>query len=798
MSVFTCTSSFAMVLFEVYCDGKEVRLVEEKNLKQGLFKQEVLHKLESLCTQEELPACNAACPIHVDMKSIMKSAAQGDFKGAYTMYAKVVPFPRIIAYSCDAPCQKACKRMEIGGAVNIRDLETAAVNFGFSERKKLLFLPKNSNRISIVGGGLRGLTAAYDLVKKGYKITIYEKSNQLGGSLWDIPEEKLPRHIIEEDIEELLKYPINIKYQEEVLCDTIEQAEEFLKISGDQALYISCRTSLFTQADENTLMVNASPVFTGSRTLQQQSKSTISEIFDGRSAATSIDRAVKNVSVMAGREKEGAYETKLFTNTSQYPFASPVEKASAQYSREEATEEAKRCIQCECLECVKGCAFMQHYKSYPKKFVRETYNNLSIPIGTHHANKPINNCNACGQCESICPNGLSMADVYLAARSVMVDTKKMPQSAHEFAMLDMEYSNGEDYFMAKNQKGFENSAYMFFPSCQLSASEPELTEVIYGDLCERLEGGVGIMLACCSIIAKWAGETKVFEENLNQLIFHWEQMGKPKVITACPTCGKTLAEHTDMEVVGIWELLKDKEPAENAAGIPQTMVVHDACSSRYDEKTQEDIRGLAYHLGYQLEEIHYSKKITPCCGYGGLTPFADRELANEITKKRTVQTERPFLTYCVNCRDRFLKEGKESYHILELLYGEVKGIRRISPTWSERQENRASVKQSLLKNQWGIEIMPKENVELFIRKELEQILEERMILRSNISDAILHGEKMNERFLDPKTNCYITSYKPKNVTFWVVYKPRETGYEIINAYSHRMTLEKRPGQEDYK
>ena len=69
-----------------------------------------------------------------------------------------------------------------------------------------------------------------------------------------------------------------------------------------------------------------------------------------------------------------------------------------------------------------------------------------------------------------------MSEVFLAARSIMVNSKKMPPSAHEFAMLDMEFSNGNNFYFGEHQKGHEESKYVFFPSCQLGASEPELLE----------------------------------------------------------------------------------------------------------------------------------------------------------------------------------------------------------------------------------------------------------------------------------------------------------------------------------
>lgn len=759
------------------------------NLKEGLIKQDTLHALEALCTQEEPPACQSTCPVHLDVRSMMKAIGEGDFSKAYTLYSKGIPFGKIIAYSCDHPCENHCKRNEAGGTIRIRDLEKAIVTYGYKKRKKLLLLPENDKKVAIVGGGIRGLTAAYDLAKKGYKITIYDRSKQLGGSLWDLPRDTLPETIIREEIEELLLYPMTIVYNEDIKLDTLTDCEGFLKKVDADILYVSCYSPVFRLGDNHTLVTSNDHILTGSRGDEKHKNSPIYSIYDGRSAATAIDRILKKVSIMAGREKEGPFKTTLFTSLDDVFIEGAIESSSDIYTAEEAILESKRCIQCECLECVKGCPFMAHYKSYPKKYVREVYNNLSIAIGRRHANGLINTCNTCEQCEAICPNGLNMSAVFLAARGIMVDSKKMPQSAHEFAILDMELSNGEGYYLAEHQKGHAKSDYVFFPSCQLGASEPELLEEVYEDLCHKLDGGVGLLLGCCSIMAKWSGEATIFKENINQLRSSWEALGKPQVIVACPTCLKTLKNEANMDAVGIWELFIENNWPIPLNGKDKPLMVHDACGTRYDEKTQKDIRVLAQGMGYHLGELKYTKATSPCCGYGGLTPFVDKALAGEITQNRVEQTSEAFLTYCINCRDRFLTEEKGAYHILELLYDKVP-VRRMPPTWSLRQDNRLMIKEKLLKNNWGKDIMEKEQLNLEINPELEALLNDRMIVRRNINDAIVNGEATNEKFCDAKTGYITTAYKPKNVTFWVVYKPKGNGYEVINAYSHRMTFEK--------
>lgn len=119
-----------------------------------------------------------------------------------------------------------------------------------------------------------------------------------------------------------------------------------------------------------------------------------------------------------------------------------VEPAAQTYSVSEAALEATRCLQCECLICVRECVYLQKYKGYPRVYARQIYNNASIVKGLHTANALVNGCALCGQCEELCPENFSMAELCLSARRDMVERDFMPPSAHEFALEDMESASG--------------------------------------------------------------------------------------------------------------------------------------------------------------------------------------------------------------------------------------------------------------------------------------------------------------------------------------------------------------------
>jgi Fe-S oxidoreductase len=413
-------------------------------------------------------------------------------------------------------------------------------------------------------------------------------------------------------------------------------------------------------------------------------------------------------------------------------------------------------------------------------------------MGNHDANGMINTCALCGQCEAICPNGLNMAEVFLAARRQMVHSGKMPPSAHEFALLDMNYSMSDAFSLARHQRGRNTSAAVFFPGCQLPASEPELVRRVYADLSERLDGGVGLLLSCCGIIAHWSGNTAQFDRVKKQLTDHWEKLGSPELITACPSCASTLSlmgikNRSIFDVLGEIGPPKPEKKSEPDGTAP-VLVLHHACGARHDNVIRKRVRGLAAEAGITVEESANDKH-SPCCGYGGLMPFANAPASEGHTVTALEQLagnrDAPLLTYCVNCRDRFRAKGRDARHLLEILYPPALPWKY--PTWSLRQENRAKLRRDMLQDLWDEKTEEAPLMELIIGEELERKLEGTHILHSDIRAAISRAEAEQTKLLDPKTGHFLASHRPANVTFWVEYSPEGAGFRVYNAYSHRMS-----------
>lgn len=745
------------------------RITKEYRMKQ-VFDQNTLREREYPCVQEEPAWCVAACPLHLDAKKLAAAVARGDFSEGLALMETVTPFTRILAAGCEAPCEGACKLGEIGDGIRINSLEQACVIYGEPKRHRKLPMMGKKKSVAVLGDDLFSLAVVAELVKKSYAVTLYHPGETLSlNTPTTISGDAVSRDL---DAFGQLKFTSRTWSGEDLT--TLKASYDLLCLSRAMLDHYC-----LGQTDETTMYLADADIFGG-----RADRGIVYALMDGKFAATSIDRYVQGVPVGQDRDKEGPYETRLYTSLAEVE-ATPAQVSRGEIpSRDVAMAEAERCIQCECLECVKGCAYLKHYKRYPKQALREVYNNLSIVMGNHMANGLINACTLCEQCVAICPNDFNFPEVCKLARDTMVETQKMPPSAFEFALLDMEFSQSEEFFLARHQAGFETSRYLFFPGCQMGAVMPRTLERAYADLSGRLEGGVGLVLGCCGAMAFWAGQTEMFDETITQLRTAWEDLGKPVIIAGCPTCRQMLSTQLGTEVTGIWDYLYDIMPLEIFDNADYS--IQDACGARFEPEVQKSVRDLAGRAGLNLTEPKYSGDSAPCCGYGGLVSFSNREVAAELTDFAANQSPLPALSYCANCRSRFAAGNKDSLHLLELFYGRED---EVNPTLSARRRNRKEVRRSLLKNHWQEEMKDETRAfRIIYDADVTAKMEERMILDEDIYAVFQAIRQGAPTIYEQSSETHLASHRLGNVTFWVRYVPEGNDYRVLSVYSLRMQV----------
>lgn len=156
-------------------------------------------------TAQTIP-CITMCPAHVNVPGYIALIGAEDYAGAVKLIRDRNPFPTACALVCEHPCERKCRRLIIDDAVNIRGLKKYAVDCAPSD--SVPNPTKNvstGKRISIIGAGPSGLTAAYYLALMGHSVTVYEEREKPGGMLrYGIPEYRLPKALLENDIRAIL------------------------------------------------------------------------------------------------------------------------------------------------------------------------------------------------------------------------------------------------------------------------------------------------------------------------------------------------------------------------------------------------------------------------------------------------------------------------------------------------------------------------------------------------------------------------------------------------------------------
>ncbi|SHJ25818.1 pyridine nucleotide-disulfide oxidoreductase/dicluster-binding protein [Halodesulfovibrio aestuarii] len=756
------------------------------------MEQHELRQWEAQCTQEDAPHCQAQCPLHIDVRTFCKKMAAGKINEAWAVLYKSMPMPHITANICNGLCMETCLRKDLGGSINMPELESyCAANA--TKNPPVRPLPSKGKRVLIIGGGLSALAAAWDLAKKGISPTI------LSTEAYDDVASNIPEKAFEQHEQAMKKLGVLFSSEElpEDLAEICTKWDAVLLATSEVANQYPCEL-----INPKTLQTNISSVFTVPFPCIATS---IERIALGRTLALSAERSIQNVSLTAGRDTEGPYQSRLQTAVSSVSSLPRLPAGDEGYDEATAMLEAGRCLQCECMQCVNNCVYLAEFKSYPKVYARHIYNNAAIVMGTRHANKMINSCMLCGLCEEICPEDFAVQNLCLTARQEMVADSTMPPSAHEFALRDMAFANTAG-MLAKNAPSASASTYAFFPGCQLPAISPHLVESTYNYLRDSLEEPVGLFIHCCGAPAHWAGQKDLTEATTRQILQQWEIMGKPELITGCPTCASMFAELLpQIPTRSLWEVLEEVGLPAKARMPQQPYVLHDPCSTRHDEPMRAHVRAIIEKLAVSITEPRLSGLLTECCGFGGLLDSANPELSRKASQHRAetlsacTEDEQDVLTYCAMCRDMLARTGKRTIHLLDILFPNCNAALSCCDAdpatipvtgFSDRRENRIRLKEHLLTTVWGeAESVTKENAPTITYTEQAAAnMEERRILRSDIRKVVDYVEATNSSLFNTQTQRNVASFRPVGVTYWIEYTKDNDAYCIHNVWSHRMQI----------
>ena len=190
--------------------------------------------------------CMEGCPVSVKIPEFLSYMKDGDFEGAYKKIKETNALPAICGRVCpqEKQCESKCVRGIKGEAVAIGRLERFAADYHMANADdEILKAQPNGKKVAVVGSGPSGLTAAGELSKRGYDVTVYEAFHTAGGVLmYGIPEFRLPKDIVQKEISTLKK--MGVKIETNVIIGRTLTVDELLDEMGYDAVYIGSGAGL--------------------------------------------------------------------------------------------------------------------------------------------------------------------------------------------------------------------------------------------------------------------------------------------------------------------------------------------------------------------------------------------------------------------------------------------------------------------------------------------------------------------------------------------------------------------------
>ena len=163
--------------------------------------------------EAKYPPCRKACPGGINVQAYIALVAQKKFEEALEIIRQSIPFPSVCGRVCFSPCEDACTRKDVDEPLSIRSLKRLVADYEVSSGiKKLEATPKtHEEKIAIIGSGPAGLTAAFELAKIGYPVTVFERLSKPGGCLrYCIPEYRLPQEVLDREIDYIRQTGVEI------------------------------------------------------------------------------------------------------------------------------------------------------------------------------------------------------------------------------------------------------------------------------------------------------------------------------------------------------------------------------------------------------------------------------------------------------------------------------------------------------------------------------------------------------------------------------------------------------------
>lgn len=245
------------------------------------------------CLQCRRADCRNGCPVQVKIPEFLALIAQGQFAEAAQKLKETNALPAVCGRVCpqEEQCEKHCILAKKGMPVAIGNLERFAADWERTHGTAQIPAkkPPNGKRVAVVGSGPAGLTVAGELVKWGFDVTVFEALHEAGGVLvYGIPEFRLPKAIVQDEIDNLIK--LGVKLEKNFVVGRTATIDEFFLEEGFDAVFIGTGAGLPTFMNvpgENSIGVySANEYLTRSNLMKAYKADSSTPVLRGRRVVT--------------------------------------------------------------------------------------------------------------------------------------------------------------------------------------------------------------------------------------------------------------------------------------------------------------------------------------------------------------------------------------------------------------------------------------------------------------------------------------------------------------------------------
>lgn len=241
-----------------------------------------------------MPPCNSACPAGENIQAWMAHAQAGDYFEAFQTLMQDCPFPAIMGRVCVKPCETGCNRNHIDETVNIHAVERYIGDEAIKQQWQVRNnVQPTGKRVLVVGAGPGGLSAAYHLAKMGHTVEIYEAGSHPGGLLWTgVPEYRLPKTILDAEIDRIVKMGVKIR-----LNYKVHDLQGQMKDGNFDAVYLSIGAQIIRKEpfehDASVYITDAFSFFNDSKTNSSPYLQKKVVVYGGGKLALYLSRIIK-------------------------------------------------------------------------------------------------------------------------------------------------------------------------------------------------------------------------------------------------------------------------------------------------------------------------------------------------------------------------------------------------------------------------------------------------------------------------------------------------------------------------